>query len=131
MAARILMVVAVLMALYGCGQSPETADSFEGVEQPSSPDASASGTVMPTGHDAERESDVVEQARLDGRRPAYVYIECGYGAPGVSCYSTSATASASVSPFPVPPSGGPAILLPAAALLLGSGILTYAILRRR
>ena len=31
----------------------------------------------------------------------------------------------------IPPSGGPAILLPAAALLLGSGILTYAILRRR
>ncbi len=31
----------------------------------------------------------------------------------------------------VPSSGGPAILLPAAALLLGSGILTYAILRRR
>jgi hypothetical protein len=38
-----------------------------------------------------------------------------------------------VSPPPgeVPESGGPAILLPAAALLLGSGILTYAILRRR
>jgi hypothetical protein len=31
----------------------------------------------------------------------------------------------------LPTSGGPAILLPAAALLLGSGILTYAILRRR
>jgi hypothetical protein len=31
----------------------------------------------------------------------------------------------------IPKSGGPAILLPAAALLLGSGILTYAILRRR
>jgi hypothetical protein len=30
-----------------------------------------------------------------------------------------------------PKTGGPAILLPAAALLLGSGILTYAILRRR
>jgi hypothetical protein len=29
------------------------------------------------------------------------------------------------------PSGGPAILLPAAALLLGSGVLTYAIMRRR
>jgi len=29
------------------------------------------------------------------------------------------------------PSGGPAILLPAAALLLGTGVLTYAILRRR
>ena len=42
------------------------------------------------------------------------------------------TSSASVSPFPVPPgTGGAAILLPAAALLLGSGILTYAILRRR
>ena len=36
------------------------------------------------------------------------------------------------SPSPgIPESGGPAILLPAAALLLGSGILTYAILRRR
>ncbi len=32
---------------------------------------------------------------------------------------------------PLPESGGPAILLPAAALLLGSGILTYAVLRRR
>src|SRR5215208_4903934 len=38
---------------------------------------------------------------------------------------------ASGSPVPVPSSGGAAILLPAAALLLGSGILTYAILRRR
>ena len=36
----------------------------------------------------------------------------------------------SPTPVPTPPSGGPAILLPAAALLLGSGILTYAILRR-
>ena len=43
----------------------------------------------------------------------------------------SGSASASTYP-PVPPrSGGPAILLPAASLLLGSGILTYAILRRR
>ncbi len=31
----------------------------------------------------------------------------------------------------LPAAGGPAILLPAVALLLGSGILTYAILRRR
>ena len=39
---------------------------------------------------------------------------------------------ASGSPVPVPPrSGGPDLLLPAASLLLGSGILTYAILRRR
>ena len=34
-------------------------------------------------------------------------------------------------PVPVPTTGGPAILLPAASLLLGSGILTYAVLRRR
>jgi hypothetical protein len=41
------------------------------------------------------------------------------------------TVDGSPTPVPTPPSGGPAILLPAAALLLGSGILTYAILRRR
>jgi Ca2+-binding RTX toxin-like protein len=39
--------------------------------------------------------------------------------------------SASGSPVPVPSSGGSSILLPAAALLVGSGILSYAILRRR
>jgi hypothetical protein len=38
---------------------------------------------------------------------------------------------ASGSPVPIPAGGGPSILLPAVALLLGSGILTYAILRRR
>jgi hypothetical protein len=45
----------------------------------------------------------------------------------------SLTSSASASPTPVPlgGTGGPAILLPAASLPLGSGILTYAILRRR
>jgi RTX calcium-binding nonapeptide repeat (4 copies) len=39
-------------------------------------------------------------------------------------------ASGSPVPVPIPSSGGPSILLLAAALLLGSGILTYAILRR-
>jgi hypothetical protein len=38
---------------------------------------------------------------------------------------------ASGSPVPIADGGGPSILLPAVALLLGSGILTYAILRRR
>jgi hypothetical protein len=42
-----------------------------------------------------------------------------------------AITTGSPTPVPTPPSGGPAILLPAVALLLGSGILTYAILRRR
>ncbi|MGI9048794.1 MAG: hypothetical protein ACR2GU_05400 [Rubrobacteraceae bacterium] len=31
----------------------------------------------------------------------------------------------------LPTSGGPALLLPAAALLLGAGVLTFAVLRRR
>jgi hypothetical protein len=37
---------------------------------------------------------------------------------------------ASGSLVPIPDGGGPSILLPAASLLLGSGILTYAIMRR-
>lgn len=50
------------------------------------------------------------------------------GGPRGDVYSISASAS----PFAVPPgTGGADIFLPAAALLLGSGILTYAILRRR
>jgi hypothetical protein len=49
---------------------------------------------------------------------------------GVAQEGTVMTASPSPAGG-VPPTGGPAILLPAAALLLGSGILTYAILRRR
>ena len=42
-----------------------------------------------------------------------------------------ATPMEETTPAGLAPSGGPAILLPAAALLLGSGVLTYAILRRR
>ena len=38
---------------------------------------------------------------------------------------------ASPTPVPLGGTGGPAILLPAASMLLGSGILTYAVLRRR
>jgi hypothetical protein len=45
--------------------------------------------------------------------------------------TTMMEATVTAAPGEVPESGGPAILLPAAALLLGSGILTYAILRRR
>jgi hypothetical protein len=50
---------------------------------------------------------------------------------GVAQEGTVMTASPTPPAGQVPESGGPAILLPAAALLLGSGILTYAILRRR
>ncbi len=34
-------------------------------------------------------------------------------------------------PEPLPPAGGTSLALPVAALLIGSGLLTYAILRRR
>jgi len=54
-------------------------------------------------------------------------------APGCGHDDLSLTSSASASPTPVPiaDGGGPSLLLPAAALLLGSVILTYAFLRRR
>jgi hypothetical protein len=39
--------------------------------------------------------------------------------------------TAETTPGALAPSGGPAILLPAVALLLGTGVLTYAVLRRR
>jgi len=52
--------------------------------------------------------------------------------PMAVAQDTTMLQTVSGSPSPdIPESGGPAILLPAAALLLGSGILTYAILRRR
>ena len=52
-------------------------------------------------------------------------------APMALAQGTTMSAGAGTTTPGVPSSGGPAILLPAAALLLGSGILTYAILRRR
>jgi hypothetical protein len=63
----------------------------------------------------------------------YVDSSCETASAPPSHYSGDDVApfSASASPVPVPPSGGPAILPLAAALLFGSGILTYAILRRR
>jgi hypothetical protein len=48
------------------------------------------------------------------------------------CNQVDYVITASASFVPVPPgTGGPATLLPTAALLFGSGILTYTILRRR
>jgi hypothetical protein len=46
-------------------------------------------------------------------------------------FAQETTPMMETTPGALAPSGGPAILLPAAALLLGSGVLTYAILRRR
>jgi RTX calcium-binding nonapeptide repeat (4 copies) len=67
--------------------------------------------------------DFVDSSCEPGR---WVRIGGGFDTP---TYSWAPSASAS--PVPIPSSGGAAILLPAAALLVGSGIVTYAILRRR
>ena len=50
---------------------------------------------------------------------------------GTTVFAGGGGSGGSTAPTPLEDTGGPAILLPAAALLLGSGILTYAILRRR
>ena len=54
---------------------------------------------------------------------------CRIGPGGLPGRTSSASASSSL--VPIADGGGPSILLPAAALLLGSGIMIYAILRRR
>jgi hypothetical protein len=65
MAVRILMLVAVLMALYGCGLSPETKDSSEGLE-PLGSEASVFGAVVLTGQNVETQINVVELADRPG-----------------------------------------------------------------
>ena len=65
MAVRILMLVAVLVALYGCGLSPETKDSSEGLE-PLGSEASVFGAVVLTGQNVELEINVVELADRPG-----------------------------------------------------------------
>ena len=69
MAVRILMLVAVLMALYGCGLSPETKDSSEGLE-PLGSEASVFGAAVLTGQNVELEINVVELAD----RPALLLV---------------------------------------------------------
>ena len=59
--------------------------------------------------------------------PTGAPIAAGGGGGGTTI---QAGGGASGGLVPIPNGGGPAILLPAASLLLGSGILTYAILRR-
>ncbi len=61
----------------------------------------------------------------DGTTNLQTYVD--YAITG----STMAETTTSGTQAGIPESGGPAILLPAATVLLGSGILTYAILRRR
>ena len=65
MAVRILMLVAVSVALYGCGLSPETKDSSEGLE-PLGSEGSVFGAVVLTGQNVELEINVVELADRPG-----------------------------------------------------------------
>jgi hypothetical protein len=62
--------------------------------------------------------------------PTGAPIAAGGGGGGGQGTTIQAGGGASGSLVPIPDGGGPSILLPAASLLLGSGILTYAILRR-
>ena len=81
MAVRISILVAVLMALYGCGLSPETKDSSEGLE-PLGSEASVFGAAVLTGQNVELEINVVELADRPGQLLASVYLECGYDGGG-------------------------------------------------
>jgi hypothetical protein len=99
------------------------------------------GELLPGGGDGQRDKIYCGEGRDSywADKEDYVDSSCEVKLPNSLRFPKEPTAQdlvdgggpASGSPVPVPPSGGPAILLLAAALLLGSGILTYAILRRR
>jgi Ca2+-binding RTX toxin-like protein len=98
------------------------------------------GKLLPGGGDGQRDKLYCGEGRDSyfADKEDYVDSSCEVKLPNSLRFPKEPTVmvaggggSASGSPVPVPSSGGPAILLLAAALLLGSGILTYAILRRR
>jgi Ca2+-binding RTX toxin-like protein len=100
----------------------------------------AGGELLPGGGDGQRDKLYCGEGRdsYTADKEDYVDSSCEVKLPnslrfpkGPTVMFASGGGSASGSPVPVPPSGGAAILLPAVALLLGSGILSYAILRRR
>jgi hypothetical protein len=70
-------------------------------------------------------------ASVEPRSASGCDVAPGCGQDYFSAGSGSPSASPSSGPQILADGGGPSILLPAAALLLGSGILTYVILRRR
>jgi len=98
------------------------------------------GELLLGGGDGQRDKIYCGEGRdsYTADKEDYVDSSCEVKLPNSLRFPKESTApvgvgggSATGSPVPVPSSGGPAILLPADALLLGSGILTYAILRRR
>jgi Ca2+-binding RTX toxin-like protein len=103
------------------------------------------GELLPGGGDGQRDKIYCGEGRDSywADKEDYVSSSCEVKLPNSLRFPRELTAPiavgggpgcrecASGSPVPVPQSGGPAILLLAAVLLLGSGSLTYAILRRR
>jgi Ca2+-binding RTX toxin-like protein len=98
------------------------------------------GELLPGGGDGQRDKIYCGEGRDSyfADKEDYVDSSCEVKLPNSLRFPNEATTPiavgggpASGSPVPVPSSGGPAIFLPAAVLLLGSGVLTYAILRRR
>jgi len=98
------------------------------------------GELLPGGGDGQRDKIYCGEGRDSyfADKEDYVDSSCEVKLPNSLRFPKEPTGpigvgggAASGSPVPIPAGGGPDILLPAAALLLGSGILTYAILRRR
>ena len=75
------------------------------------------------------------EVKLGNSAPGYAPVPICGETTGDVCRMLGRTSSSSASGFSAMRSlgagGGPSLLLPAVALLFGSGILTYAILRRR
>jgi Ca2+-binding RTX toxin-like protein len=105
------------------------------------------GELLPGGGDGQRDEIYCGEGRdsYTADKEDYVHGSCEVKLPnslrfpneptvqyvGGGGETTIAGCCGASGPGGIPTSGGPAILLPAAALLLGSGILTYVILRRR
>src|SRR5215203_2981798 len=98
------------------------------------------GELLPGGGDGQRDKLYCGEGRDSyfADKEDHVSSSCEVKLPNSLRFPKEATTpvavgggSASGSPVPVPSSGGSSILLPATALLVGSGILSYAILRRR
>ena len=64
---------------------------------------------------------------------ATVLVGLLLGSVALAQQTTQMTAAtvAETTPGPLTPSGGMSLVLPAAALLVGTGVLTYVVLRRR
>src|SRR5215218_6653785 len=98
------------------------------------------GELLPGGGDGQRDKLYCGEGRDSyfADKEDHVSSSCEVKLPNSLRFPKEATTPVAVgggpasgSPVPVPSSGGSSILLPATALLVGSGILSYAILRRR